>query len=311
MKIRSLLLTALCAVAGMMSTVSASPSDVKFAPSDADLIVRVDGDRILRWPVFKKLRALPKFQSFDQQAQQELAKYEVSLDDLLATELCVFVDVDKFDPERPAVEVIARTKKPLSAKLFAFIDAVNAQHQGKVPFTRETIDGKEARVKSEPSASAALIALDDDLIQFSLNAAKPAALTRRPGTELSSIIESNSMISVAYRMDGEAAAALLKKCPPELHPFVNGLTAAAINVIDSGNSVRIKAELAYSNAESADGVRQMLSGMLKALLSEDAQTNPELAATLKRLEISGHGRKVIVTFSCDNEQAFELLSGLF
>lgn len=311
MKIRSLLLTALCAVAGFASAVSAAPGDVKFAPAEADLIIRIDGARIVKNQVFQKLRALPEFQKFDQDAQKELAPYDLTLDDLLKTEICVFADVNNFNAERPAIEMLSRTSKPLAKKMFALIDRKSVEKKDKTAIKSATIGGKDARVVNEEGMSIAVIALDNDLIQLSLNAAAPTALTKQGNAELCAIIDSDAMISIAYRMDAAAAKALLAKTPQDIHPFIDGLIAASVNVVDGGSEIKFRAELAYAVKEKADGVRQMFSGLLEVTKAQAAQENPELAATLKRVSISGSGNKVIASFTCDNEEAFKQLKSAF
>ena len=311
MRIRSLFLTVLCAVAGLVSTASAAPADVRFAPEGTDLIVRNDGSRVCRNEVFRKLRAMPNYQKFEQQAQAKLQKAGFTFDDMISADVCVFLDIDGFDINRPAFSVIVRTGKPLAQKVFAAIDARVAEGKTKSQVRCEKIDGKEARVIENAENSVAIIALEGDLIQISLNPAKYSVLAKRRGDPLCSIIESESMISVAYKMSNSASDLLQRIGGAPIGMIVQGLAEASINVIDGGDSIKFKAEFVYSDSDTADDIRGALKLLLKSLQADAAKRDPKKESVIKRIDISGSGKKVIISFVCPNEEMIQLLSQLF
>ena len=310
MKIRSLFLTVLCAVAGLVSTASAAPADIRFAPEGTDLIIRNDGSRICRCEVFRKLRAMPEYQKYEKQAQAKLQKAGFTFDDLISADVCIFLDIDGFNVERPSVNVIIRTAKPLAKQVFKVIDAGAAEGKIKSKMRSEKIDGKEARVFENSKESFAIIALDDDLIQFSQNTGKFSALAKRRGNPLCDIIESDSMTSVAYKMSAATTELLHRLGGTQADMFVQGLTEASINVIDAGNSINFKAEFVYDADERAEDIRGALKLLLKTAQANAAKRDPKTDDLLKRINISGRGKKVIISFVCPNEQLVQLVSQL-
>ena len=308
MKIRSMWLTALCAVVGLVSTVSAAPSDVRYAPANADLIIRLNGRAIYGNRIFARFKQTPDYQTWAQKAQTELTKVGLILDDMLKSDICAFVDADNFKPDRPAINFIIRTDKPYSGVLLGLLDKAAAESKnGKPAVKRIVVGGKEARVIADESMSMGIVSIAGDLLQVSINIPELTELVKGSATELTSLIDSDAMISIAYKMSAASTNALLAQCPEEFRPFVSGLTAAAINLSDGGDSIRIKAELAYADQQTADGIRQMLQGMLEVLRQSAAQEKPELVELLKNLTISGRGNMVVISFICPNEEVCKQL----
>lgn len=308
MKIRSLWLTALCAVVGLVSTVSAAPSDVRYAPANADLIIRINGRAIHGNRIFAKFKESADYQAWAKKAQDELTKVGLVLDDMIKSDVYVFADVDTFNPNRPAMHFLFRTSKPYSSLLLGLLDKKAAEPGSKkTTVKRIVVGGKEARVVADESVSMGVVAIAGDLLQISLNSPELTELVKGSATELTSIIDSDAMISIAYKISEASANALLAKCPEEFRPFITGLTAASINLIDGGESIRIKGELAYADQQTADGIRQMLQGLLEVLRQSSAQDNPELAEVLKKITISGRGNMVVISFDCPNEEIIKLM----
>lgn len=306
MKNRSLWSVVLCAVAGLAMTVSAAPEDVGYAPPDTNLIVRVNGPRICRSQVFAQLRKASRFARIEKDTRSDLAKLGLTIDDLLDTDIFVFFFIDSGGSDnvaQPRFNMVARSGKPLADTALAWLDAQIEPGDWRT-FDKKPVDGRKARVLRDEVTSLAVIELEKDLVQYSMNT-KCAALTRRPPVAFAGFMAPDAMLSVACRMDEVADAEFCRRLPPEYAQFSQffvGLRTAAVNILDGGDRIRIDAELAYSDVERAKMVTSQLNGMLFALMLSLSDKEPEKVAVLRKLRITFRERKVVISFSCRNDE---------
>lgn len=325
MKFKSSLLFALGAASLLVSTAGAAPDDVLYAPADTALIVYSNGPAISSSKVFQAFRATAFFrENIETPAQQTLAAGGLSLDDGLSAEVAAFAAL----PAKPGADIqksdsIVRYRRPVADKVLEFAGtmlASEAENGGgadkKSPVTRGTIGGKPAVTVSFPEAKATLIALDNDLMQWSIavDGGAPALLSKRPATALTAAIDTEALISVAYiPADSAAVEAAL---PEEARAFFTGLKSAKLNLRNADGRLAAKAELVYSDPETAKMMRQqlrMLVGVFQAAAEEDGGAeaqptmSPELRALLKGVRISGRGTRVAVELGCTDDEAIRLL----
>ena len=303
MKIRLLWSVVLCAVAVVAS---AAPADVGYAPPETNLIVRVNGPRIRRSRAFELVRKSPRFSRIEKDAQRDLEKLGVAFDDLLDTDIFVFVFIDAGGRDKaaqPCFNMVARSGKPLAGTALAWLDTQIEPGDWRT-FAKDPVDGKPARVLKDEFTSLAVIALEKDLVQYSMNT-RCAALTPRPPVAFAKFMEPEAMLSVACRMDEVADEEFCRRLPPEyaqFSQFVVGLRTAAVNILDDGDRIRIGAELAYSDEERAKMVTSQLNGMVFALMFALSDKDPEKVAVLRKLRIVFREHKVVIAFSCRNEE---------
>jgi len=311
MKIRSLWSVLLCAAAGLAGVVSAAPADVGYAPPETNLIVRINGPRIRRSRAFASARKASRLVRIEKDAQRDLEKLGLTFDDLLDTDIFVFffIDPGSGDVAMPRFNMVARSVKPLADTALAWLDAQIEPGDWRV-FDKKPVDGKAARVLKDEFTVLAVIALEKDLVQYSMNT-KCSALTLRRPVAFAGFMAPEAMLSVACKMDEVADEEFCRRLPPEYAQFSQffvGLRTAAVNVMDGGDRLRIDAELAYSDVERAKLVTSQLNGLLFALMLTMSEKNPEKVAVLRNIRIVFREQKVVITFTCRSDELERAIS---
>ena len=307
MKNRSLWSVVLCAVAGLATVVSAVPADVGYAPPETNLIVRVNGPRICRSQAFAQIRKASRFARIEKDTRSDLEKLGLTIDDLLDTDIFVFVFVNSGGvinvDRQPCFNLVARSGKPLADTALAWLDTQIEPGDWRT-YDKAPVDGKKARVLRDEVTSIAVIELEKNLLQYSMNT-KCAALTPRQPVAFAGSMAPEAMLSVACKMDEVADEAFCRRLPPEyvqFSQFFVGLRTAAVNILDGGDRIQIDAELAYSDVERAKMVTSQLNGMLFALMLSLSDKEPEKVAVLRKLRITFRDQKVVITFTCRNDE---------
>ena len=310
MKIRSLLLTALCAAASLVSTVSAAPSDVCYAPQSADLILRINLPRILLNPVTKDFRSRPEVQKLENMARTEFAKAGMDLDDLLQSEIYFFYDTANLNSPKP--DMIVRTTVPMAQKLFAGIDAASAKLDDKDEdkLYPEVVDGKQARLDRNVKPNG-IIALDDDLFQVALEADKLSVLTKRNDPKLVGLVDPESLITVIYLVTPETAEKIRNGAPSAFQPVGSGLKTAALNICAEDDGIRLNLKLNYASAENAKASCEAIGAFVdSSRVNAEQNGKADTVAILKRINLSANADAVSVVFTCTGAEFTQYVNAI-
>jgi hypothetical protein len=175
---------------------------------------------------------------------------------------------------------------------------------------RERHDADADNVRREPD-QITLAFLEPDLVAIGSDAAIKssidAQLTAHSITsndemmELVSDIDRGNTAWAVGRFDALAAQA---KLPPDVQSRIPQVkTFAVMTHIDGGLSGTFRAET--RDDQSGENLRQVVNGFL-ALGRMQAQNNPQIAAMLQSLQLSGSGKTVALSFAVPSE-VFDLI----
>jgi len=299
--IRLLRISASVAAALLLSAVNSMAADAGYAPAGTDLIVRVDGARISRGKVFAAIKAKPEFAKVEKDMRNVLAKYNLTLDDVLKTDICFFARTVKLGGEKPVFHLVARNPKISGDTALSWLDS---ERNGKLEKTQ--VDGKTARVAAGKDGSVTMIALDKDLVQFSVNAEPCRALVPRPKDKLAGFLNPKPAICLVYK-GSPASYRVFAQLIPEIAPFLSVIDLAVVNLTDDGDLIRLDAELRGINLEQAQNLEGMLGMAILGGMMSCAKKSPEKAELLQRFRVVRNDTKVFVTFECPVEMLNDAL----
>lgn len=295
-------------VLGAVSAVTAAAApaaDVEYAPANTDLIVLVNGEKLLKSKEFASLRATSDFRKVEGDMKNTLANYGMTMDDLLSTELLLFINTAK--QRNPNFTLLARNRNGFARKMLAMTDGQFGDEVYRDLLKKDPVDGKEARVIREDGDTTAVIALEDDLIALLWNTEPVAAPVRAPGAKAAAALNTDAMVSIAFDNPDGISREMMMLLPQTVSPFLEGVIAAKADAMDVGDRLVVTAELLYPDQEMAQMAAGQFNGLIMMGQLALQKKNPEWARILRRARISVEDRKVRLSFKCRSDELTKAL----
>ena len=286
-------------------TAAAAPTDVEYAPTDTDLVVLVNGGKLLRSKVFAALRATSDFRKVEGDMKNTLAKYDMTMDDLLNTDLLLFINTAS--QKNPNFTLLARNRNGFARKILTMADVQFSDESYRELLKKDPVDGKEARVIQEDGDTTAVIALEDNLVALLWNTTPVAAPARNPGSKLAAALNTDAMLSIAFDNPNGISREMMVQLPPAAVPFLEGVIAARAEAGEVGDRLVVTAELLYPDQETAQMAAGQFNGLIMMGQLALQKKNPEWVRILKRARISVKDRKVLASFKCRSDELTKAL----
>lgn len=287
---------AMLAIVGLVTACAQrEPSLVTYAPADADLIGYVNLRKISANKIGKAILAR-------EDAKAQIAEFEkksgLKADELLNSEVAVFANTASFSGKIPAMSVIGRAKSAddLAAKIFAAIKKDSKE-------TKDIqVDGKKAITGGD--GEMALIELGRNLLQISSKQGDKgfAALKSGAGTELGKTVDTNALVSIAYKVSDEVRKLIKENIPmiPEDVSFV------AVNIRENNDSIDTVLEVKFAKPESAEAAKGTLITLRDNV--KDSEEAKQYKKNLEGLKIDAKGDTLTITASEKVDEIIKLIN---
>ena len=260
------------------------PSPLLRAPQDTDAIVYIDADRIKSHRLYGALKSRP-----DVQAGLEAFRQECGFDAemLMGSELFVFYNTKQLERKDPAMAMILRFKNSdiLPKKLFDLIAG-----NEKSGLEAAVIDGRPALVDKEDGMGG-IIAASDRELHLSFARGVLRCLPTGGETPLTEAVDTNALISIAFRPDAESRMKL-KETSQGIFPA--DIVMLSVNIRERGGDLAIELVIELEKDESV----RTLDGLLLALVGKarnDCAGKASILKVLDKIGIAKKGRKLIVS----------------
>ena len=301
-RFRSLCFAALVAVTVAAATANAAPQLAGYAPPGTDLIVRLNGPKIVRSRAFALIRESRNFRKTEEDMRNELAKSGMTMEALLNTDVLLFTDTGKFDIEKPfSFMVVARNQGNFADLVLKRVGAL-CEEDVRAVLKKDPIGGREARLYKDDEDTIAAIALDKSCAAVLWNVVPVAVpVLRQPG-ELARRMDPDALICIVFKNDKGVNRDIFEQLPPVVEPFLVGAVAAVADLQDGGDRLILKAELVYATVERAQDVAAQLNGMLLVGMMSMSKKKPARAAILKKFRVTLRERTVVIDFACRNDK---------
>ena len=278
-------LVAIVGVAAAWIAGAFSAPITRYAPKDSDIAVYVNINKINQHRITK---AVKKYDAVKAGLKDAQSKTDIPLDDLLASEVRIFANTDKFDPEKPVMNaIISFEKAGLPAKALASA----AKEEGS---EKCNIQGKAA-VKDK-KANVAIIELGKKLLQVS-GGAEPVCLTKGPETALAKAIDTGALVSIAYQVNKKAvdmANAQAKEAVGATIP--EDIATVTLNLRDGGKDLLLEAALNFKSDKSAAEFTKILEGKLAEAKAAFKETK-DVDDILGKIKIVNKGAKITISIA--------------
>ena len=213
-----------------------------YAPEKADMIAYVNVRKISANKVGQAILAR-------EDAKEQIAEVEkktgLKIADMLNSEVAVFLDSRTFGGENPAVSAIgrfARTSCDLPEKIFASVKKEDKDVK------EITVEGKKA--VTDKDGNVAMIELSKTMVQISSKSGDKGFVVLKPGalTDLAKAIDTNALVSIAYRVSDNVRDFAKWFLPKEI---IGDVTFVTANLIENKDSIDAEFVLMFTKAESA------------------------------------------------------------
>lgn len=308
----------------------------KYAPDGTDLIVYVNGKKLVKTKVFKAYKKTLVYEELVKASQKE----GIDTDKALQGEACLFFNIsDAMEGKGEwGPTVIYRgsqagavfkamqknaEKSVSDAEKRAAEARKEAEKDGREPSEDETfvptlstdkISGKQAYVFGAKYRNAAAIMLDKKTLQFSQVSRKENLIAeplKKKSTDLTKAIDTGAIVSIVWKADipedlfkgNDNPAAKLAKSA------VDGLEIVTLNVKESGGSLKVTLVGRYKSSEKANAAKEAVIALRKLAQDDLAGKDKyeDAADMLKALEISQRGKKVTVTLKYSEDKLVAMI----
>ena len=268
---------------------------VSYAPADADLVGYINLQKIAANKIGKTILAREDAKAQIAEAEK---KSDLKVDELLNSEVAVFANTASFSGKLPAMSVIGRAKgaEDLGAKIFAA-----AKKDGK-DVKDIQVDGKKAI--TDKDGEMAMIELGRNLLQIGSKQGEKGFVALKSGaeTELAKSVDTNALISVAYKVGAETRK-LIKENVPMIPEDVTFVT---VNIRENKDSIDTELVVKFEKAESAAAAKGTLITLRDNL--KDSEEAKQYKKNLEGLQIDAKGDALIITASEKVDEIIALIN---
>ena len=289
----------------------------KYAPADTSLIISLNLRQITKTKVFEIYRKTISFEGLVKSSREDGIDIESALKD---GEMCVFLDLNSMIARKgesdvaiyrgsQAKAIFQRQLKQAEAKVAEAVKKTakpDPKNKAAVPeLAKKEIDGKPAFVLGGVRNYTASILLDENTVQWSGAGDRAkliaAPLKKNAATELTKAVDTSALLSIVWKAN--IPKELFKEgkdsgSSPEIYFLKNiatDLKLANLNVRESGEFLETRLTGTYGSEEAAKTARESLAALRDFCKSAISERDPEGAAALASIEISGEGKVVTAT----------------
>jgi len=290
------------------------PVITTYAPADANVIVYINLDKITQDKVYKKVNSTKKAQKELADADKELAKYNLKLEDFLQSEICFFLNAEKAANRETRVFCMTEFKKAMANNAVEAITKAAEEDKAKGKDSKAVIDktdiaGHKAFCETDDEGAVCVIGLPPKRIQGSFvhdaKAGVDKTLLVSKETDFTKSVNPDALISVSCNV-----AAL--KIPPEVYKqarkngaevLLKDLTFATLNVTNANDIEKLEIRLVYKTNEEAiasaallNAYRSMGKALVAQIAAKDADENTKKALEyFDKIKIEPQGSTVTVS----------------